>query len=136
METAGFFERGFAPVYSDGYYSSDDWRPVFKTIVREGEGLIFPPFMIHRTYAVRGPDGSTADNPSGDPRRSCINSLTMQFDYPLPSAYLRAYWPRLSSVPDAQACIPTWHKALALDPGLLRDLFEKTCGSYFFYETK
>ena len=134
LETAGFFERAFAPVYNDGYYSSDDWRPVFKTIVREGEGLIFPPFMIHRTYAVRGPDGSTADNPSGDPRRSCINSLTMQFDYPLPSAYLRAYWPRLSSVPESLSCIPTWGRALALEPEFLRHLSRETCGSYMRFD--
>ncbi|MED6308266.1 MAG: hypothetical protein VX563_09670, partial [Planctomycetota bacterium] len=130
LKRSGFYDQDFTPVYFDGYYSSDDWRPVFKTIVREGEGLIFPPFMIHRTYAVRGPDGSTADNPSGDLRRSCTDSLTMQFDYPLPSAYLRAYWPRLSSVPESLSCIPTWGRALALEPEFLRHLSRETCGSY------
>ena len=131
LKRSGFYDQDFTPVYFDGYYSSDDWRPVFKTTVHEGEGLIVPPFMIHRTYAVRGPDGSTADNPSGNLRRSCTNSLTLSFDYPLPSAYLRAFWPRLSGVPDAQACIPHWQRALALEPEFLRDLSKKTCGSYF-----
>jgi len=79
---------------------------------------------------VRGPDGSTADNPSGDLRRSCTNSLTMQFDYPLPSAYLRAYWPRLSSVPDALTCIPGWHRALALDRNHIEEVVTENCGNF------
>ena len=123
-------EAPFRVVFGDGFYGSETWRPVFKTTVHEGEGIIFPPFMLHRTYAVRGPDGSTADNPSGDLRRSCTNSLTLQFDYPLPSAYLRAYWPRLSSVPDAMTCIPGWHRALALDRDHIEELATKNCGNF------
>ena len=127
----GQFGYRWLPLYEDGFYGSDKWKPVFKTTVRQGEALIFPPLLIHRTFAARGPDGSTSSSQTDENlRESCTNSLTMQFDYPLPSAYLRSYWPRIFASPSSSKCVPMWHRAMALDADLLSDLAAHFCGSY------
>ena len=137
------------PVFGvgDGFYRSGDWRPVFRTTVSAGEALLFPTQMIHRTYAAPAPgssdgadagagdgDGDGAGADAGAGSAACTDSMTMQFDYPLPSAYLRAYWPRLFMAPSARGCVPAWQKALSLDPGFISDHARDRCGRYCLHE--
>ena len=89
--------------------------------------------MLHKTFAVRGPDGSTFEKPGKKVAESCVNSLTMQFDYPLPSNYLRAFWPRIAGIAESNTCIPGWTKALGLSVSHLREFSDVACGMYGRY---
>ncbi|CAE7389712.1 hspbap1, partial [Symbiodinium natans] len=65
-----------AMIYSDGqpYENDEGWKPLFEITLEPGEGLFFPPGMVHETMNV------------GD---VCASSVTFQFNYPYAARFYR-----------------------------------------------
>lgn len=74
-------------MYSDGQpYSNDEgWRPYFDILLKPGDGLFFPPGMIHETKNI------------GD---ACSSSVTFQFDSPFAARFYRRFFPRVRRTAD------------------------------------
>jgi hypothetical protein len=76
--------------YGDGnIYYNGQWNPKFIFNITAGEGIIFPPGMLHEGVNV------------GD---ECVSSFTFQYLAPNPTKYWRAFWKRLRMVPDLRSC--------------------------------
>ena len=73
----------------DSYVDTAKWAPLFEFELRKGEGLFFPTSFVHETANV------------GD---ICAASITFQYDFPQPTAFLRHYLPRLYAAPNMQEC--------------------------------
>lgn len=73
--------------YQDGqpYENAEGWRPVFEIVLNPGDGLFFPPGMIHETTNI------------GD---VCSASVTYQFDTPLAGGFYRRFFPRIRQTAD------------------------------------
>ncbi|CAE7674607.1 unnamed protein product [Symbiodinium pilosum] len=76
-----------AMIYSDGqpYENDEGWQPLFEIVLEPGEGLFFPPGMIHETMNV------------GD---VCASSVTFQFNYPYAARFYRRFFPRVRYTAD------------------------------------
>lgn len=77
------------PPLHDGTVNTTAWSPMYEFELSAGEGVFFPTGFVHETFNV------------GD---GCSASVTFQFDYPTPAAYLKAYAPRLMAAPNMQEC--------------------------------
>jgi len=65
------------------------WTPTFSVPLKGGQGLFFPPGMIHETKNVGA---------------GCASSVTYQFPVPAPAVYWRSFLPRVSRVGDLHNC--------------------------------
>jgi len=76
-----------AMIYSDGqpYENDEGWRPLFEITLEPGEGLFFPPGMVHETMNV------------GD---VCASSVTFQFNHPYAARFYRRFFPRVRYTAD------------------------------------
>jgi hypothetical protein len=76
--------------YFDGLiYKFGEWAPMWETVLRPGETIVFPPVMVHEGLSVG---------------EECHASVTYQFRDPAPSGLFRAFWPRIRHTPDMQNC--------------------------------
>jgi hypothetical protein len=77
--------------YFDGYiYHFKEWMPMWETVLKPGESIVFPPIMVHEGLSVG---------------EECHASVTYQFRDPAPSGLFRAYWPRIRHTPDMKNCL-------------------------------
>ncbi|CAJ1328284.1 unnamed protein product [Effrenium voratum] len=76
-----------AMIYSDGqpYENPEGWRPLFDITLEPGDGLFFPPGMVHETKNV------------GD---VCTSSVTFQFNRPYAARFYRHFFPRVRYTAD------------------------------------
>jgi len=76
-----------AMIYGDGqpYENPEGWSPIFDITLQPGEGLFFPPGMIHETKNV------------GD---VCAASVTFQFNTPYATRFYRTFFPRIRFTAD------------------------------------
>eukprot|EP00434_Breviolum_minutum_P003324 symbB.v1.2.002924.t1/scaffold147.1/size298323/5 len=76
-----------AMIYGDGqpYENPEGWSPIFDITLQPGEGLFFPPGMIHETKNV------------GD---VCAASVTFQFNQPYATRFYRTFFPRIRFTAD------------------------------------
>lgn len=74
-------------VYSDGqpYENPEGWKPLFDITLKPGDGLFFPPGMIHETK-------NEADE--------CTSSVTFQFDAPFAARFYKQFFPRVRQTAD------------------------------------
>eukprot|EP00931_Biecheleriopsis_adriatica_P006720 TRINITY_DN108084_c0_g1_i1.p1 TRINITY_DN108084_c0_g1~~TRINITY_DN108084_c0_g1_i1.p1 ORF type:complete len:455 (+),score=78.03 TRINITY_DN108084_c0_g1_i1:80-1444(+) len=76
-----------AMLYSDGqpYENPEGWDPLFDITLQPGDGLFFPPGMIHETK-------NTGD--------VCTSSVTFQFNVPFAARFYRRFFPRVRQTAD------------------------------------
>eukprot|EP00928_Gymnodinium_smaydae_P016364 TRINITY_DN16121_c0_g4_i1.p1 TRINITY_DN16121_c0_g4~~TRINITY_DN16121_c0_g4_i1.p1 ORF type:complete len:480 (+),score=78.88 TRINITY_DN16121_c0_g4_i1:58-1440(+) len=76
-----------AMIYSDGqpYTNSEGWRPLLETVLEPGDGLFFPPGIIHETQSLG---------------EQCASSVTFQFDSPFAARFYKRFFPRVRRTAD------------------------------------
>eukprot|EP00435_Cladocopium_sp_Y103_P056574 s539_g19.t1 len=76
-----------AMIYADGqsYENPEGWNPLFDITLQPGDGLFFPPGMVHETKNV------------GD---ACAASVTFQFNEPYAAGFYRTFFPRVRFTAD------------------------------------
>eukprot|EP00930_Biecheleria_cincta_P063830 TRINITY_DN4935_c0_g4_i1.p1 TRINITY_DN4935_c0_g4~~TRINITY_DN4935_c0_g4_i1.p1 ORF type:complete len:455 (+),score=74.09 TRINITY_DN4935_c0_g4_i1:65-1429(+) len=74
-------------IYSDGqpYENPEGWKPLFDITLKPGDGLFFPPGMVHETKNI------------GD---ECTSSVTFQFDSPFAAHFYKKFFPRVRQTAD------------------------------------
>ncbi|CAK9013894.1 unnamed protein product [Durusdinium trenchii] len=87
-----------AMIYSDGqpYENPEGWAPLFDITLQPGDGLFFPPGMVHETKNV------------GD---LCTSSVTFQFNQPYAARFYRSFFPRIrftADIGESWALIREW----------------------------
>jgi hypothetical protein len=76
--------------YFDGLiYKFGEWMPMWETVLKPGEAIVFPPIMVHEGVSVG---------------KDCHASVTYQFRDPAPSGLFRAFWPRIRHTLDMKNC--------------------------------
>mmetsp|Transcript_76498 Transcript_76498/g.167126 ORF Transcript_76498/g.167126 Transcript_76498/m.167126 type:complete len:446 (+) Transcript_76498:725-2062(+) len=79
--------------FDGGVYIAGLWQPDLGFVNRKGGAVIWPPGYIHETKTDQPPDGS------------CGSAITLQFDFPQPVQFFRAYLPRLSLSSEVGQCV-------------------------------
>mmetsp|Transcript_35705 Transcript_35705/g.80638 ORF Transcript_35705/g.80638 Transcript_35705/m.80638 type:complete len:566 (+) Transcript_35705:57-1754(+) len=79
--------------FDGGVYEAGYWKPDLGFLVRPGAAVVWPPGYLHETKTLAPEDGM------------CGSSLTLQFAFPQPVQFLRAYLPRLSLSAEVGQCM-------------------------------
>merc|ERR1712224_492191 len=83
--------------FDGGVYQAGFWKPDLGFVMTEGNAVIWPPGYLHETKTLPPADGE------------CGVGLTLQFAFPQPVQFLRAYLPRLSLSAEVGQCVArTW----------------------------
>lgn len=83
--------------FDGGVYKADLWKPDLGFILRPGQAVIWPPGYLHETKTLPPADGE------------CGSAITLQFAFPQPVQFLRAFLPRLSLSAEVGQCVArTW----------------------------
>jgi len=79
--------------FDGGVYQAGYWKPDLGFVVRQGGAVIWPPGYLHETKTLPPPDGE------------CGAAITLQFSYPQPVQFLRAFLPRLALSAEVGQCV-------------------------------
>jgi len=79
--------------FDGGVYQAGRWAPDLGFVNKEGSAVIWPPGYLHET--------STLGSTNGD----CGAAVTLQYAFPQPVQYLRAFLPRLSLSSEVGQCV-------------------------------
>lgn len=79
--------------FDGGVYEAGFWEPDLGFFNRQGGAVIWPPGYLHETKTAQPPDGE------------CGTAITMQFSFPQPVQFLRAFLPRLSLSSEVGHCV-------------------------------
>mmetsp|Transcript_168173 Transcript_168173/g.540256 ORF Transcript_168173/g.540256 Transcript_168173/m.540256 type:complete len:547 (+) Transcript_168173:45-1685(+) len=79
--------------FDGGVYDAGYWKPDLGFINRQGGAVVWPPGYLHETKTLRTDDGS------------CGAAITLQFSFPQPVQFLRAFLPRLSLSAEVGQCV-------------------------------
>mmetsp|Transcript_6349 Transcript_6349/g.13868 ORF Transcript_6349/g.13868 Transcript_6349/m.13868 type:complete len:574 (+) Transcript_6349:73-1794(+) len=79
--------------FDGGVYEAGYWKPDLGFVVREGAAVVWPPGYLHETKTLPPEDGM------------CGSSLTLQFAFPQPVQFIRAFLPRLALSSEVGQCI-------------------------------
>jgi hypothetical protein len=78
--------------FDGGVYAAGYWKPDLGFMNYGGSAVIWPPGYLHETKTTLPPDGS------------CGAAITLQFSFPQPVQFLRAFLPRLSLSAEVGHC--------------------------------
>eukprot|EP00928_Gymnodinium_smaydae_P047177 TRINITY_DN3146_c3_g1_i1.p1 TRINITY_DN3146_c3_g1~~TRINITY_DN3146_c3_g1_i1.p1 ORF type:complete len:588 (+),score=150.49 TRINITY_DN3146_c3_g1_i1:74-1765(+) len=78
--------------FDGGVYQAGYWKPDLGFVVSQGAAIIWPPGYLHETKTLPPADGA------------CGAALTLQFAFPQPVQFLRAFLPRLSLSAEVGHC--------------------------------
>lgn len=70
--------------FDGGVYTAGKWAPDLQFVNRRSSAVIWPPGYLHETNSLPTQDGS------------CLTSVTVQYAFPQPVQFFRAFLPRLS----------------------------------------
>jgi len=79
--------------FDGGVYEAGFWKPDLGFVNRRGGAVIWPPGYLHETKTLPPPDGK------------CGAAITLQFSFPQPVQFLRAFLPRLSLSAEVGQCV-------------------------------
>jgi hypothetical protein len=78
--------------FDGGIYQAGRWEPDLAFLNKRSGAVIWPPGYFHETRTLSPPDGE------------CGSAFTLQFAFPQPVKYLRAFLPRLSLSSEIGQC--------------------------------
>jgi len=79
--------------FDGGVYVAERWQPDLGFVNYQSGAVIWPPGYLHETSTLQPPDGE------------CGAAITMQFAFPQPVQFLRAFLPRLSLSAEVGQCV-------------------------------
>jgi hypothetical protein len=83
--------------FDGGVYKADKWKPDLGFVLKTGSAVIWPPGYLHETRTLEPADGA------------CGAAITLQYAFPQPVQFFRAFLPRLSMSAEISHCLPnTW----------------------------
>merc|ERR1711988_2047631 len=88
--------------FDGGVYQAGHWKPDLGFVLRPGQAVIWPPGYLHETKTLPPADGE------------CGSAITLQFAFPQPVQFLRAFLPRLSLSAEVGQCVARTWTAYAL----------------------
>eukprot|EP00933_Yihiella_yeosuensis_P013554 TRINITY_DN12502_c1_g1_i1.p1 TRINITY_DN12502_c1_g1~~TRINITY_DN12502_c1_g1_i1.p1 ORF type:complete len:561 (+),score=119.75 TRINITY_DN12502_c1_g1_i1:54-1736(+) len=78
--------------FDGGVYAAGKWNPDLGFLNKRGGAVIWPPGYLHETSSVQDPDGK------------CAAAITLQYAFPQPVQFFRAFLPRLSLSSEVGHC--------------------------------
>lgn len=88
--------------FDGGVYQAGLWKPDIGFVLTPGQAVIWPPGYLHETKTFQPADGE------------CGTAMTLQFAFPQPVQFLRAFLPRLSLSAEVGQCVARTWTAYAL----------------------
>lgn len=88
--------------FDGGVYKAGFWKPDIGFVLTPGQAVIWPPGYLHETKTFQPADGE------------CGAAITLQFAFPQPVQFLRAFLPRLSLSAEVGQCVARTWTAYAL----------------------
>jgi len=83
--------------FDGGVYKAGLWKPDLGFVLRPGQAIVWPPGYLHETKTLPPADGE------------CGAAITLQYAFPQPVQFLRAFLPRLSLSAEVGQCVAqTW----------------------------
>jgi len=79
--------------FDGGVYQAGLWKPDLGFVNYRGGAVIWPPGYLHETKTSQPPDGE------------CGAAITLQFAFPQPVQFLRAFLPRLALSAEVGQCV-------------------------------
>eukprot|EP00927_Polykrikos_kofoidii_P029339 TRINITY_DN25385_c0_g1_i1.p1 TRINITY_DN25385_c0_g1~~TRINITY_DN25385_c0_g1_i1.p1 ORF type:complete len:539 (+),score=99.87 TRINITY_DN25385_c0_g1_i1:131-1747(+) len=79
--------------FDGGVYEAGYWKPDLGFVNYRGGAVIWPPGYLHETKTLPPPDGK------------CGAAITLQFSFPQPVQFIRAFLPRLSLSAEVGQCL-------------------------------
>merc|ERR1719414_1853745 len=79
--------------FDGGVYQAGLWEPDLGFVNSRGGAVIWPPGYLHETKTFPPPDGE------------CGAAITLQFAFPQPVQFLRAFLPRLALSAEVGHCL-------------------------------
>lgn len=83
--------------FDGGVYHAQKWKPDLGFVLKTGSAVVWPPGYLHETRTLQPADGE------------CGAAITLQYAFPQPVQFFRAFLPRLSMSAEISHCLPrTW----------------------------
>jgi len=79
--------------FDGGVYQAGYWKPDLGFVLKAGQAVVWPPGYLHETKTMPPPDGM------------CGTAITLQFAFPQPVQFLRAFMPRLALSAEVGQCV-------------------------------
>merc|ERR1719201_106610 len=79
--------------FDGGVYKAGKWKPDLGFVLKTGSAVVWPPGYLHETSTLQPADGA------------CGAAITLQFAFPQPVQFLRAFLPRLSLSSEVGHCV-------------------------------
>jgi len=79
--------------FDGGIYKAGKWNPDLGFVLKPGGAIIWPPGYLHETRTLPPADGE------------CGTAITLQFAFPQPVQFLRAFLPRLALSAEVGQCL-------------------------------
>eukprot|EP00929_Paragymnodinium_shiwhaense_P106316 TRINITY_DN71603_c0_g1_i1.p1 TRINITY_DN71603_c0_g1~~TRINITY_DN71603_c0_g1_i1.p1 ORF type:complete len:543 (+),score=121.32 TRINITY_DN71603_c0_g1_i1:66-1694(+) len=79
--------------FDGGVYTAGYWKPDLGFLNTQGGAVIWPPGYLHETKTTQPPNGD------------CGAAITLQYSFPQPVQFLRAFLPRLSLSSEVGHCL-------------------------------
>lgn len=90
--------------FDGGVYDTGRWKPDLGFLNKQDAAVIWPPGYLHETSTTAPADGS------------CGSALTLQYAFPQPVQFLRAFLPRLSLSSEVGQCVASqWSSYATFD---------------------
>jgi len=83
--------------FDGGVYQAGMWKPDLGFLNKQGSAVIWPPGYLHETKTRLHPEGK------------CGAAITLQYDFPQPVQFFRAFLPRLSLSSEVGHCAREWN---------------------------
>jgi len=79
--------------FDGGVYLAGQWKPDLGFLNTQGSAVIWPPGYLHETKTRMHPEGK------------CGSAITLQYDFPQPVQFFRAFLPRLALSSEVGHCL-------------------------------